>query len=219
MSHILLIEASARKNRSLSRDLAQRFVSAWNSLAPGDPIVRRDVGSTPPPAVDESWISAAFKPAEARTEAENQALELSDELIAEVLQADILVVATPMYNYGMPAALKAWFDQVIRVNKTFTFDLARGDEPIEPVQSGKTLVMLTAAGEGGLLGSYAAHKNHLHPHIIEASRLLGVDRHETIHIEYQEFGDQRFADSQAKAIAAIAPLVDHLLETSSCPNA
>ncbi len=50
-----------------------------------------------------------------------------------------------MYNYGMPAALKAWFDQIIRINKTFTFDLARGDFPLEPIMSGKTLVLLTSS--------------------------------------------------------------------------
>ncbi|MHC2068499.1 FMN-dependent NADH-azoreductase [Bremerella sp. T1] len=219
MSHILLIEASARQNRSLSRDLAQRFASAWNSLAPSDEIIRRDVGANPPPAIDESWIAAVFKPEHARSDAEKQALKLSDELISEVLHSDIVVIATPMYNYGMPASLKAWFDQVIRINETFTFDLARGDHPIEPVQNGKTLVMLTASGEGGLLDSFASHKNHLHPHIIEASRLIGVERHETIHIEYQEFGDQRFEDSQAQAISAIGPLVERLLEETSCPNA
>jgi len=63
---------------------------------------------------------------------------LSDILIGELVQSEIIVITTPMYNYGMPASLKAWFDQVIRINKTFSFDLARGDKPIEPIQNGKT---------------------------------------------------------------------------------
>jgi len=76
---------------------------------------------------------------------------LSDILTGELVQSEIIVITTPMYNYGMPASLKAWFDQVIRINKTFSFDLARGDQPIEPIQSGKTLVILSASGEGGFL--------------------------------------------------------------------
>ncbi|MBA2113157.1 FMN-dependent NADH-azoreductase [Bremerella alba] len=218
MSRILLIEASARKTRSLSRNLAERFAAAWLSHAPSDEIIRRDVGLNPPPAITEQWIAAVFKPEEARDASDKQVLTLSDELIGELIPADILVIATPMYNYGMPAALKAWFDQVIRINKTFSFDLARGDNPIEPMQSGKTLVMLTAAGEGGLLDSIASHKNHLHPHIIEASRLLGVEQHETVAIEFQEFGDQRFDHSQAQATAAIEPLVERLMEQTTCSS-
>ncbi|MDQ8184589.1 NAD(P)H-dependent oxidoreductase [Pelagicoccus sp. SDUM812002] len=53
-------------------------------------------------------------------------LEWSDLAIAELDSADIMVLGAPMYNYGMPSALKAWFDQVVRIGKTFTFDLARG---------------------------------------------------------------------------------------------
>jgi FMN-dependent NADH-azoreductase len=56
-----------------------------------------------------------------------------------------------MHNYGMPAVLKAWFDQVVRIQKSFTFDLARGDRPLEPILSGKTLVALNSCGQFGLL--------------------------------------------------------------------
>ena len=54
-----------------------------------------------------------------------------------------------MHNYGMPSALKSWFDKVIRIEKTFTFDLARGDFPLEPIMGGKTLVVLSSRGEFG----------------------------------------------------------------------
>ena len=84
-----------------------------------------------------------------RTSEKSAILETSDELIAEVKIADIIVLTTAMYNYGVPAALKAWFDMVIRVDETFSFDLKRGNKPLRPIQSGKVLVLLTSAGEFG----------------------------------------------------------------------
>lgn len=118
-----------------------------------------------------------------------------------------------MYNYGMPSALKAWFDQVIRVNKTFTFDLARGDEPIETILSGKHLVILSSRGEFGFEpGGVREHRNHLDPHIRTCSKFLGVVQDHIIAIEYQEFGDERHKNSVKNAHRAVPKLVDHLIE-------
>ena len=116
-----------------------------------------------------------------------------------------------MYNYGMPSALKAWIDQVIRIGRTFSFDLARGDQPIAPIVTGKTLVILCSSGEGGF-GSGGAHAamNHLDPHIVTASRLFGVSEHHVIRIEYQEFGDERHQQSIKAAYDAIPDLVQRL---------
>ncbi len=118
-----------------------------------------------------------------------------------------------MYNYGMPSALKAWFDQIIRINKTFTFDLARGDEPLEPTLSGKHLVTLSSRGEFGFEpGGAREHRNHLDPHIRTCSKFLGVVEDHLIAIEYQEFGDERHKQSVEKAHRAVPKLVDHLIE-------
>lgn len=140
----------------------------------------------------ETWIAAAFKPDHERTPAEAEALRQSDVLIDELSRADTLVLATPMYNYGMPAALKAWVDQVVRINKTFTFDLDRGDHPLEPVMTGKTLVLLTAHGEFEFqAGGLRERMNHLDPHIRTVAGYLGVATMHHVAIEYQEFGDAR----------------------------
>lgn len=120
-----------------------------------------------------------------------------------------------MYNYGMPAVLKAWFDQIMRVGKTFTFDLARGDFPIEPVLSGKTLVLLTSSGEFGFgvgvgVGGVREHMNHLSPHIQALTKYLGVDQFYEIGSEYQEFADDRHTASVEKAKRDIESLVEAL---------
>jgi len=161
---ILRLDASARTSRSLSRGLADEFVRGWRRRRPDDGILLRDVGIAPPPPISEPWIDAAFTPEVQRTEQQRALLSLSDELIEELRLADLLLIATPMYNYGMPAALKAWVDQVIRVHETFTFDLARGDWPLEPVLKGKTLVLLTSSGEFGFApGGVRAELDHLTP--------------------------------------------------------
>lgn len=214
MATLLQIDASARVTRSLSRGLTTAFTEQWLQLRPGDTVIKRDVGLNPPPAISEAWIAAAFTAPEQRTPEQQAILQVSDELLAELEPADLIVIGTPMYNYGMPAALKAWIDQVIRIGRTFSFDLARGEQPIEPILTGKTLVILSATGEGGFeLGGVHAAMNHLEPHIVTASRLLGVTSHRVIRIEYQEFGDDRHQRSIQAAHDAIPGLVAELSQT------
>jgi FMN-dependent NADH-azoreductase len=128
-----------------------------------------------------------------------------------VVQADIILLSTPMYNYGMPAALKAWFDQVIRVHKTFTFDLSREDFPLQAILSGKIMVLITSSGEFGFQpGGLRETMNHLGPHIKVASQYLGVEHVHEISSEYQEFNDKRHQDSYNKAQTEITRLVAQL---------
>ncbi len=209
MTEILRIDASARQKRSLSRALADEFFATWRACSRQDRITIRDVGQSPPPPISENWIAAAFS----REDDDNAqaALALSDDLIDEVSRADIIVIATPMYNYGMPSALKAWFDQVIRVNRTFTFDLDRGDHPLEPILGGKTLVILSVSGEFGFgQGGVNEIANHLVPHIATCSKYLGVENIHHVGIEYQEFGDARHRASVKAAHAAARDLAGTL---------
>jgi len=206
---ILHLDASPRTARSLSRRLSQRFVDAWRAHRPHDRVIRRDLAADPPPHVTEAWIAAAFTPEGQRDAAMREALAWSDAAIAELEAAELIVMGTPMYNYGMPSALKAWFDQVIRVGRTFTFDLRRGDWPIEPVMAGKRLAVLSARGEFGFgPGGVRAGRNQLDPHIRTCAPFLGVaeDAVHTIAVEYQEFGDERHARSRAAAEAAASAL-------------
>lgn len=213
MATVLKIDASARVTRSLSRSLTTAFTEQWLHSRPNDILITQDVGLNPPPAISEAWIAAAFTAPEQRTPDQQEVLKISDQLLEELEPASLIVIGTPMYNYGMPAALKAWIDQVIRVGRTFSFDLARGEHPIKPIVTGKTLVILSSSGEGGFeLGGVHATMNHLDSHIVTASRLLGVSEHYVIRIEYQEFGDDRHQKSIQSAHAAIAGLVQQLTQ-------
>lgn len=210
MTTLLHIDASGRSSRSISRNLSRRFVEAWRASRPGDRVLRRDLAEIPPPLMSEDWIAAAFTPPADRTDAMRAALAWSDAAIAELEAADVVVLGAPMYNYGMPAALKAWVDQVIRVGTTFSFDLSRGDAPIEPTLSGKRLVVLSSRGEFGFREpGPRAVRNHLDPHIETVAPYLGVAPADisTIAVEYQEFGDDRHARSRKQAEAAVERLV------------
>ncbi len=211
MTTILNLDASVRKERSLTKALSKEFVSQWREKFPEDKFIYRDIGLNPPAFISEDWIAAVSTPREERTDEQKLKVAPSDELISEVAKADILVVSTPMYNYGMPAPLKAWFDQVIRIDETFTFDLDRGDFPLEPVYSGKTMVLLCSFGEFGFgENGIRATMNHLSPHIRTASRYLGVSDHHEINIEYQEFGGNTHERSIKDAYAVLPKIIEEI---------
>ncbi|WP_315838255.1 FMN-dependent NADH-azoreductase [Bradyrhizobium prioriisuperbiae] len=213
MTTLLHIDASVRGGESsLSRRLSQAFIDQWLVREPEAVVIARDVGRDPPPFVTEAWIAAAFTAPDKRRPDQQQELRLSDELIAELDRADVIVIGTPMYNYGMPSALKSWFDKVIRIGKTFSFDLARGDFPLQPVMGGKTLVVLSSRGEFGFgPGGVRESMNHLETHIFTCAHYLGVEESHLIAVDYQEFGDDRHRQSLADALAAIPVLVDQCL--------
>ncbi|UWR12457.1 FMN-dependent NADH-azoreductase [Sulfitobacter mediterraneus] len=207
MTTILRIDASVRRTdnsdvayNSISRTLADSFVEQWKESEPEVEVILRDVGMTPPVFICNDWIASVFTPDAERTDQQKTLVSLSDTLIDEIDRADVLLISTPMYNYGMPAALKAWFDQVIRINKTFTFDLDRGDFPLEPIMSGKTLVLLTSAGEFGFEeGGIRDGSGHLSAHINTLRKYLGAEHMFEATAEYQEFADERHDASVAAA--------------------
>lgn len=195
MTTLLRIDASAQlEERSLTRHLTKLFTRTFLAKAPETRVITRDVGLNPIPAIDHKFIHAAFTPPEDREPWMNERLSLSDELIEEVIASDVVVMGAPMYNYGMPTALKGWIDHVARIGKTFSFDLSRGDMPIEPILSGKRLIVLSSRGEFGFApGGVRAHLNALDPALAACAHYFGVARKdiETVAIEYQEFKDDR----------------------------
>lgn len=224
MTTLLRIDASARTARSITRDLADRFLEAWKSVEPEVRVLTRDVGQDPPPFVTVDWMNAAFTLHEERTEAMHKALLVSDMLIDEVEQADVLLFAAPLYNYGLPASLKAWVDQVVRIGRVFSFDLDRGDFPIESSLSGKSAVVLSSRGEFGFHeGGPRDGWNHLNPHLQTiATKLFGVGENDYYEVasEYQEFGGVRHEHSKEQARQAASQLGRDLAEKhhANCPG-
>ena len=122
MHRLLVVETSPRGAASVSRQLTRRFVASWQATHPQGEVVVRDLAETPLPHVDAPWLGAYFTPPSHQTPAMQAALRQSDELVGELLAADHVVIATPVYNYNVPAALKAWIDHIVRKGRTLGFD-------------------------------------------------------------------------------------------------
>lgn len=226
MSTLLHIDSSVRAadnpnpdHDSISKNIALRFIDTWKQNRPEDEYIYRDVGVNPPAFITQDWIGAVFSPEEKRTPAQKERLALSDKLIAEVAAADVILISSPMYNYGMPAQLKAWFDQIVRINKTFDFDLTRGDFPLQPLLSGKILIIVTSSGEFGFeKGGIREYSGHLAPHLRTLSKYLGADTMYEIASEYQEFGGERHHISVANAKDRAESIASELSISTLAPS-
>ncbi|WP_262514123.1 FMN-dependent NADH-azoreductase [Agrobacterium tumefaciens] len=122
MPTMLVVESSPRGEASISRNMTRRFVDAWKRTWPDGQIVNRDLMNTDLRFVTEPWLQAYFTPSDQHSPEMKQALSLSDELVQELIAADHVVIATPVYNYNIPAVLKAWFDHIVRKGLTLGFD-------------------------------------------------------------------------------------------------
>ena len=139
MTKLLVVETSPRGDYSISRTMTRRFVAAWRAAHPDGDVTDRDLTETDLPFVTAPWLQAYFTPPEQHSPDMRTALRLSDELVGEVLDADHVVIATPVYNYNVPAALKAWVDHVVRKGLTLGLD-GKG------LVTGKTATVLLASG-------------------------------------------------------------------------
>src|SRR5207253_393936 len=119
MSRVLIIESSARQDGSISRQLTQQFISQWQATHPADELTVRDLAINPVPHLDADLLGGWMKPEGQRSHDELDALQRSNELTDELLAADVLVLAAPMYNFAIPSTLKAWLDHVLRAGVTF----------------------------------------------------------------------------------------------------
>ena len=140
MARILRIDASARADGSVSRDLTDRLVKR---LAGSDAdITVRDLAATAPDFVDADWVGANFTAPEARSAAQRDRLAGSEVLVKELEAADHIVIGAPIYNFSIPAALKAWIDQVARARRTFVYT----ENGPKGLLDGKTAWLVIASG-------------------------------------------------------------------------
>lgn len=143
--NVLRIDASARFEGSVTRRLADGLLDALGqklgSRGDGVNVVHRDL-SQGLPFLDTEWVTANFTDPAQRSEAQHKALALSDALVEEVKAADVLVIATPIYNFSVPSTLKAWIDQIARARVTFRYT----DNGPEGLLTGKKAYVLVATG-------------------------------------------------------------------------
>ncbi len=138
---ILEVSASGRSKGSVSRMLSADLVGALEARHGDIELSRRDL-SRGLSFVDEAWIEANFTAPEERNASQRAALAESDALVAELEAADVLVIGAPIYNFGVPAALKAWVDMIARARRTFRYT----EHGPEGLLEGKKAFVVVASG-------------------------------------------------------------------------
>lgn len=139
--NILEISASGRRADSVSRMLTRDLIDALDSRHNQTIVRRRDLADGME-LIDESWITANFTDAADRSDAQRERLAVSDTLVAELKEADVIVIGAPIYNFGVPAALKAWIDMIARARLTFRYT----ENGPEGLLQGKTAYIVIASG-------------------------------------------------------------------------
>lgn len=165
-------------------------------------ITVRNLASNAVPHLDEERFNALISETDERTTAQQQIVDLSDELINEVKQADALVIAAPMYNFSTPSQLKAWFDHLARVGVTFqyTATVPKGLLNDKPVY-----VICTFGGR-----YHAIDQDHQSPYIKQFFNLLGISNVQFIYAEGLNMGEESKALALETANSSIKDLVQAL---------
>ncbi len=139
--HILRIDSSAREADSTSRQLGDTLINRLQATHAADVTVLNTNDAVP--HVTANWINANFTPADDRSDAQRATLAYSDQRVAELQAADLVVITVPMYNFGVPASLKAWIDMVARAGLTFRYT---ENGPVGLLENKAAIILTTTGG-------------------------------------------------------------------------
>lgn len=218
MKNVLVINSSARTVRSQSRKLTEVFVARWKGVHTHPEITFRELGNTDVPHIDEHWINAAFKSEAYRSDEEIEALKMSDLYISELKKADIIVLGSPMYNWSIPSALKAYIDQVVRVNETWKRNPDDIQNPYIGLLQNKTVFLLLSRGAQGYeKGEYNEHIDFQTDYLKRVFNVMGIRHIHVVTVNGESFDADKYKMSISAAHRKIVELIDTsaVEETSS----
>ena len=184
---ILHLDSSPRA-ASHSRALSAEAVAQLQSRFPDASVVYHDLSHEEIPFVSEAWVAAAFSDPATHSEELKNALALSNTLVDELLNADVLVAGVPMYNFSVPAVFKAWLDQIARFGRTFTI----GADGAKGLLADRPTLFVTARGSGGY-GPGEANEaiNYEDPYLKTVFAFLGIKSTSFAHINNANEGSPR----------------------------
>ncbi|MDX3899333.1 MAG: NAD(P)H-dependent oxidoreductase [Sphingobium sp.] len=168
MPTLLVVEASPRGEHSMSRGLTADFVAAWRKNHPDGRVMERDLVETELSFLTMPWLGAYFTPVEHHTGEMKELLKLSDELVAEILEADYIAIGTPVHNYNVPANLKAYIDHVVRKGLTLGF-------AGEGLVQGKKCTILMASGGVYTEGSPIRDRDLATAYLRMILKIIGIE--------------------------------------------
>ena len=166
----LLQITSSPLQSSISTELTSEFVTAWKARNPYGTVVSRNVAESSLKPIDQSWIGAAYTPEEALTSEQKALLAHSDALIAELKEADEIVIGAAMHNFSIPSTLKLWIDLIARRGKTFSY----GANGPEGLLKGKKATVLIASGGVYTAGTPAGAYDFVEPYLRAVLGFLGI---------------------------------------------
>jgi FMN-dependent NADH-azoreductase len=196
--HILHIISSPRSN-SYSARLGRQIVEKLQAAHPGSTVLERDLTVHPLPHLEEVFVKGIFTPAEARTPEQQTAVGHSDEVIEQVLAADVLVIGSPMYNFSISSSLKAWLDHVVRAGVTFSY----GPNGPQGLLTGKKVYLALASGGVYSGTSPMAAYDFMAPYLKPVLGFIGLTDVEVVRVEGTSIPDLE-PTALAKAVASVA---------------
>lgn len=200
MSTLLQINASLFETHGQSTRLADRFVAGWRASHPQAEVIVRDVGGDAVPHLTAERFQAFLAKPEARTPAQQAIVAYSDSLIEELRAADTIVLGLPLYNFGVPSSLKAYFDHVARAGVTFRYT----DKGPEGLLKGKKAIVFAARG-----GKYAGTPMDTQTGFVrDFLRFIGISDVEFVYAEGLAMGDAPKAEALATAESRIKALTE-----------
>lgn len=196
MHTLLRIDSSSRHDGSWSRRIGDDLAA---HLAP-ERTIRRDLATMPAPHISLATVGAFFSDPATHGPEDRQATALSDALIAEIEAADDILITVPMYNFGVPSALKAWIDQVVRIGRTFSFD----GESFAGLLQGKRAFVVIAYGAAGYAGDFRP-ADFVAPYLSFVLNFIGITDVTVIPVEGINMGQGDTAEAEARARIAAVP--------------
>jgi FMN-dependent NADH-azoreductase len=201
MTHILLIQSSSNLASSVSRDLAASFVKGYTAAHADATVTERDLVTSPIPHLGVDLLGGMFGKPETLTEEQAGALALSNALVDEIEAASLIVIGAPMYNFGIPSALKAWIDHVIRAGRTFRYTEAGP----QGLVLGKKVVLFLASGGVYSDGPYKSY-DFQEPYLRTMLGFIGLTDVTVVRAQGQALGPDAAAQGVADARAQSAAL-------------
>jgi FMN-dependent NADH-azoreductase len=180
MTQLLRINSSSRLEGSHSAAVADVFEAEYRQRNPGCRVITRNVADGSIPFIAQDTIEGFYAPQDTLSDDLKAATALSDELIAEIQDSDTLLLAVPIYNFSIPAALKAWIDQVMRIGHTFSMD-ETGFKGL--VKARRAVIVCAYGAEGYLQEEPFAAANFLEPYLKFLFTFLGIERVEFVHVQ------------------------------------
>jgi FMN-dependent NADH-azoreductase len=203
---LLRIDASARHEGSHSRQLGDLVESAWRARHAGGRVLLRDLAAEPLPHIDAATITGYYTPPDQLTPSLRAATALSDRLISELQSAHTLLITSPMYNFSVPSALKAWVDQVVRIGHTFAYE----GGAFRGLVTRPRAVLTLSYGAPGYAAGPMASMDHLQPYLASLLGFLGITQVDVVSVE----ATTADADTVAAQAAAARRRIDEIAATS-----